>query len=888
MGGSEESDSDGDDPKGRIKRSRGVDGDLDYAPDELAFTKTDYFKVEKLLGIYGWGRWTQILAHCEFKSDLSVDDVAHMCRTVLLHCLRNFTGDDKIREFIWELIRPADASDEDHKSFKAKKAAAAAAVESTRGGRKSSRIAQNEKAAEEKEMMDIFHQGWAAQPAYNPPVMAVDYAYQRHLQRHANKVMLRVKLLYYLKEEIIGVLEEKVDAGMPAEALEMEVPWHPELPAVWWDSDADKSLLIGIFKHGYENFSAMLDDPCLCFLERCGPSEFEEERKAKTALEEAEEDSEEARKAELEAALVAGKEKRASLLPFPSAAELNARFRRLLTLYQRSSKQNMAREEQKARRAHKQEHIQALLQERELRRLEERQRWSRREETDFYRTLISFGVEQDPGTGEYRWERFRQLGRLDNKLDLTLTEHYTALHAMCKRVARRPLSAAEEAVSFMVEPVSEDKAGKVLVRVELMARLRAALRHPKLQQRLHLCRKTGEMPLWWESPLHDTDLLNGVAKHGLTKSDETIARDPDFSFLAIYQRFQKLPQPETSAGAAAQETKVDEKDLPQQSAESDAEKHAQIVADNTQEQSTETNESESKDDEKPKKHSSPDNTKEKKNEEGESAPSDPAKEVPEEEKESAEGTAHGKDEAAKKDEESAGGESAAEKDEEGDKTTTTEKGKEKDATTESIPKSERDPDTTISAILAQSSGATTMQWPKERMIVFRIQNVCTTIETGEWPVGGAAGKGSGSLSAVNSDLDNRSTTPESTRGTPALEVGELARDSPLYNFPKGRSSTGSTRRGRKPKTAAAAAAAANPLQDLMESEREKMRVLMHQSFPATAGAVPSRCRHGHGRRQSRRSSSRSARVSRHARPRAPCQRSPRHASFQHRRRRPRS
>lgn len=27
-------------------------------------------------------------------------------------------------------------------------------------------------------------------------------------------------------------------------------PDHSEVPAEWWDFDADKSLLIGVFKHG--------------------------------------------------------------------------------------------------------------------------------------------------------------------------------------------------------------------------------------------------------------------------------------------------------------------------------------------------------------------------------------------------------------------------------------------------------------------------------------------------------------------------------------------------------------------------------------------------------------------------------------------------------------
>jgi len=36
-------------------------------------------------------------------------------------------------------------------------------------------------------LIGLYHQGWAASPVYNPPVLAVDYRYERHLQRHANK-----------------------------------------------------------------------------------------------------------------------------------------------------------------------------------------------------------------------------------------------------------------------------------------------------------------------------------------------------------------------------------------------------------------------------------------------------------------------------------------------------------------------------------------------------------------------------------------------------------------------------------------------------------------------------------------------------------------------------
>jgi chromodomain-helicase-DNA-binding protein 7 len=44
-----------------------------------------------------------------------------------------------------------------------------------------------------------------------------------------------------------------------------------EPPAFWWDELSDKSLLVGVYKHGYEKYNLMRQDPMLVFLERCGP-----------------------------------------------------------------------------------------------------------------------------------------------------------------------------------------------------------------------------------------------------------------------------------------------------------------------------------------------------------------------------------------------------------------------------------------------------------------------------------------------------------------------------------------------------------------------------------------------------------------------------------------
>lgn len=55
-----------------------------------------------------WGRWREIINRCNFKQHVSENDAKSMCRTVLLHCLRQYNGDEKIKEFIWELISPVE------------------------------------------------------------------------------------------------------------------------------------------------------------------------------------------------------------------------------------------------------------------------------------------------------------------------------------------------------------------------------------------------------------------------------------------------------------------------------------------------------------------------------------------------------------------------------------------------------------------------------------------------------------------------------------------------------------------------------------------------------------------------------------------------------------
>ena len=120
-------------------------------------------------------------------------------------------------------------------------------------------------------------------------------------------------------------------------------------------------------------FTAMRDDDKLCFLKKCGPSAVDSVEKKEGADEKP------------------TVENGTGKLPFPSLVDLNARMRRLMTLYQRMSRYSASHAEANRKKNAKAENMQSLLAEKELKRLTDKQRWSRRDELDFYRTLVSYG-----------------------------------------------------------------------------------------------------------------------------------------------------------------------------------------------------------------------------------------------------------------------------------------------------------------------------------------------------------------------------------------------------------------------------------------------------------------------------------------------------------------
>ncbi|XP_015793545.1 chromodomain-helicase-DNA-binding protein 7 isoform X2 [Tetranychus urticae] len=528
--------------KGKRGREREDEFMEDFAPGN--WTKAECYQVEKGLLCYGWGRWDKYLETGIFKRHITIQDIEHVAQVIMLQCLQNGRGDDKKKEltFYWDIISPSDYKVEDAKVSKISVeeeniVPSPSSGSSRRRSKKSKLIAQpvvQPMLPNEAPEFSLISYDWAKEDLYNPDLLLPE-DYRNHVIKISNKILLRFKLLWYLKTEIFGELSDKICKDISYRDAPFSPPirdGYPGLPP-WWDEDADKSLLMGVYKHGYDRYNRMRLDPALCFLTRCGPpdgtaliaelqsddinKEDDDENEASEVVnnEFAPKDDSKGKEG-----LPSGNEE---YMPFPLPGDLNKRFRNLISAYQR----NVKKQERLERN-------EAVM--REKRREAAQRRWSKKDDSDFYRTIISFGVEYNKDTNQYEWSRFRLLSKLDKKSDESLTEYFKSFFAMCKKVTGRSLSEEEENYNYLVDPISEDKATRALARIELLCKIREdILPHPELDDRLTLCQTSIDLPDWWICGRHDKDLLVGAAKYGLNRLDINLMNDPELSFMKIFR-----------------------------------------------------------------------------------------------------------------------------------------------------------------------------------------------------------------------------------------------------------------------------------------------------------------------------------------------------------------
>uniref|UniRef100_A0A673H5K7 Chromodomain-helicase-DNA-binding protein 7-like n=1 Tax=Sinocyclocheilus rhinocerous TaxID=307959 RepID=A0A673H5K7_9TELE len=513
------------------------------------YPRSECFRVEKNLLVYGWGRWGDILSHGRFKRPLRERDVETICRALLAYCLLHYRGDENIKSFIWDLITP---TEDGQSRTLTNHSGLSAPVPRGRKGKKGKPQAVQTHMPQADWLADC-----------NPDLLLQEDSYKRHLKHHCNKVLLRVRMLYYLRQEVIGDHADRILEGTDSSELDIWIPqpFHADVPTDWWDLDADKSLLIGVFKHGYEKYNSMRADPTLCFLERVGMPDAKaiaaEQRGADMMADGVEGEDEDPEykplrmqfKDDLDVMLKPGENGKAGNLYWPPASALTARLRRLITAYQRTHKREQLRQEAMTKPDRRRGRPATLLADGAAYFKERRQRWTRREEADFYRVVSTFGVVYDVHRQCFDWSQFRAFARLDKKTDESLEKYYYSFVAMCKRVCRMQVKAETELPdpTLIIDPITEERASRTFYRIELLRRIREqVLPHPLLDERLSLCQPSTDLPAWWEPGHHDRDLLRGASKHGVSRTDYHILNDPELSFLEAHRKFTQSKAAELS------------------------------------------------------------------------------------------------------------------------------------------------------------------------------------------------------------------------------------------------------------------------------------------------------------------------------------------------------
>ena len=738
--------------------------------------------------------------------------------------------------------------------------------------------------------------GWVSDEKFDME-LHLDKGYRRHLDRHGTKLILRIRMLYYIQHDIlVDYLKQIKTPGCAIASMPVFVPPCDGSPAIWWDAEADKSLLVGTYRHGFEHYQMMRLDPDLCFLSRCGPPNSED------LQEELKKDIEPDENSKLDAddddsnSTKTPNESRASSvkpdeventtpgqLPFPSISDLNQRIRRLITAYQREFKKEEARQLAKDKRNERRERIEQVIREREQQKIDvEQKKWSRKEEINFLRTVLTFGVEYSRKEKRYVWDRFRQLSRLDRKFDDTLTEYLACFFASCKKSAGKKLSNDEELIlqaAIATSPsnfdfLNEDRAKRILQRVEMLNKAREdIITHPDIEERIKKCDLEQDLPDWWVPGLHDRDLLFGAARHGLSRMEYYVLNDPDLCFKDLLKRhlggeslvdkkamaeFEKRMAGKKPAPSPAKEEKEEKK--------VEEEEEEKMEVDEKEEKADESTEEETKKESKKEKRKSKDRDEKKEKEKDEETFKETrsrrksTKDSTEATKLAIEASKMMKAEAAakskkkddKKEKEEKEKEKEATKKEE---TKNDEEKKEDDVKKEEKPVSKKKVSVSIpppqisleqmeqmakggliydmemmNELMAQTYAAA-IKWPKDKILEVRLRHIMTCVEKDEWPVDRDYALSDHLLKDDEDDealfaailaqaaANAASDTPARDTSTPMSESSEVSYDDPnVLTHGAGGKRSGSQRRGRRPLDYAAASG----------DDRSKIRSLLQQ------------------------------------------------------------
>ncbi len=134
---------------------------------------------------------------------------------ILLYCLNTYRGDEKIKSFIWDLITPREHGGGDRVSKN--HSGLSGPVPRGRKGRKSKGGGGGAAGGGGggggggRGGGDAFGEtiGWVSDDKYDME-MFLDKGYRKHLDRHGTKLLLRVRMLYYMQHEILAEVADSI------------------------------------------------------------------------------------------------------------------------------------------------------------------------------------------------------------------------------------------------------------------------------------------------------------------------------------------------------------------------------------------------------------------------------------------------------------------------------------------------------------------------------------------------------------------------------------------------------------------------------------------------------------------------------------------------------
>lgn len=417
------------------------------------WTLSEKTKYERKLMIYGYGPWKQMQVHFPRRTEKDLKAATRYLMRRVKHVIEaNSEEDKRLLEDI-DFILDNDAEDESNDET------------IPYSGASKKHIAE-----------------------FRSFLLQAPTDYIEHIERKGRNFLLRIQMLHMVRDRIVPKDWEA--------AKTLPIPKVTgSLPCDWWGESEDRDLLLGICKHGYQQYLTMRKDKEFCFYGK----KFDDS-KAGTL----QEDDDDGVNTVNDDAYDAGSNNGDSTVyVWPSKADIGMRLRRIIAAFLREQGN-----ENRRRRGAAAGGSNRASGRSSRRAADSGNRWQKKNRGDFMRTILSFGVETVPGDPNIRWDRFREISGLENRSDASLDLYYYKFMAACREIMKKQQKAtdddqksresSEEAANEeleLVDIIPYDKARRALKRVEQMKKIREqVVVDPDYETSIMKARKTSGLP----------------------------------------------------------------------------------------------------------------------------------------------------------------------------------------------------------------------------------------------------------------------------------------------------------------------------------------------------------------------------------------------------------